>query len=173
MIWIVITSLFISLLAWALLGPVIINLETETGRYQLALPGIFKAAVVSSEELFHIRGGIYFIPDRFNPFSGGMGKRKKKTGKPKQKKGLGFRSGNMQMIPDLVRSFRIRKLYLDIDSEDFMLNAWLVPAFSFINSENIQMRVNFHGTSSLVLDLRTRLGLLLWTVIRNKYRSFF
>ena len=173
MLWIIIILLFISLLVWALLGPVIIYLKTEANRYQLVLPGIFKAVLVPTEELFHIRGWIFFIPYRFDPFSERKGKNKKKVEQPKKKKGLKLRSKNIQMIIESVRSFRIRKLHLDLDSDDFILNAWLLPAFSFINTENIQMRVNFEGTSSLMLDLRTQMGSLLWIVIRNKYRSFF
>ena len=73
----------------------------------------------------------------------------------------------MQILPDLIRSFRIRNLHLDLDTEDFILNAWLIPVFSIINNENIRMRVNFEGSSSLALDLRTRLGTLLWIFIKS------
>jgi len=76
------------------------------------------------------------------------------------------------MISSVIRSMRIRKLSLEIDTDDFLLNAWLVPFFSSMNSENIQMRVNFEGTSSLILDLRARIGTLLWIVISTKYKSF-
>jgi len=72
----------------------------------------------------------------------------------------------------MIRSIRIRKLSLEIDTDDFLLNAWLVPLFSSMNSENIQMRVNFEGSSSLFLDLRGRIGNLLWIVISAKYKSF-
>ena len=76
------------------------------------------------------------------------------------------------MISSVIRSMRIRKLSLDFDTDDFLLNAWLVPFFSSMNSENIQLRVNFEGTSSLILDLRARIGTLLWIVISTKYKSF-
>ena len=106
-------------------------------------------------------------PLQVQSFFGGNGEEKEKNREAQTKKGTGI---PIRQHADDTGS---GSFILDIDTDDFMLNAWLVPAFSFINSENIQMRVNFHGTSSLVLDLRTRLGLLLWTVIRNKYRSFF
>jgi len=71
------------------------------------------------------------------------------------------------MIPDWIRLFRIRKLHLDLDTDDTIMNAWLVPVFSIVNTQNIQVRVNFEGISSLTLDLRTRLGSLLWIFIRT------
>lgn len=173
MILIVIISIFVALLLWILFVPVSLFLDTDTNRYYLVLPGIFKAVVVPSTEIFHIRVWIFFIPFRFNPFKDKTGRRKGKYKKPSKKWRLKKFAEGRQIISDAVRSIRIRKLLLDIDTDDFMLNAWLVPAFSMVNSRDIQMRVNFEGTSSLFLDLRTRLGNLLWIVIRNKYKSLF
>jgi hypothetical protein len=182
MIWIfIILFLLVGLLAWVLFGPIIIFVNTETNRYQLALPGVFRLAVVPSGGLFHIRCRAFFIPWQYNPFKPkkeeGLEKEEKKAkGKakqPKKPRGLKIRSGSLRMAGDLLRSFRIRKLDLDLDTDDVILNAWLVPAFSMVNCENIRMRVNFEGNASLLLDLRTRLGALLWIFIRNKYKSMF
>lgn len=172
MIWYIIISSLIALLLWTLIGPVTLFLNTDTSRYHLVLPGIFKAVVVPSTDVFYIRVWIFFIPFRFNPFQVKTGKRKEKPKKSRRKWGLKKLAGGKQIISDVVRSIRIRKLSLDVDTDDFMLNAWLVPVFSLVNSGDIQMRVNFEGTSSLLLDLRIRLGTLLWIVIKNKYRSF-
>jgi hypothetical protein len=76
------------------------------------------------------------------------------------------------MVGGALRAFRIRRLEADIDTDDFTLNAWLVPAFSMINGENIRLQVNFEGHQSLVLDLRVTLGALLWMIIKAKYKSF-
>ena len=168
----IVISLFIALLLWILLGPVILFLNTDTNRYLLVLPGIFKMVVIPSAEIFHIRGWIFFIPFKYKPFQDRTGKRKEKPKKPRKKWKLKKFAGGKQIINDVARSLRIRKLSLDIDTDDFILNAWLVPVFSMVNTRDIQMRVNFEGTSSLLLDLRTRLGTLLWIVIKIKYRSF-
>lgn len=83
-----------------------------------------------------------------------------------------WRSGNSQMMRGALRAFRIKKLEAEIDTDDFTLNAWLVPAFSMVNGENIRLQVNFEGHQSLVLDLRFTLGALLWLIIKTKYNSF-
>jgi len=58
---------------------------------------------------------------------------------------------------------------MDIDTDDFLLNAWLVPAFSAVNNgQNVQMQVNFEGNMFLDLDLRTRIGALAWILIKNR-----
>ena len=167
MIWIIPILIFFGLLLWILFAPVIVYLKTETNRYQLMLPGIFKAVVIPTEDLFHIKGWIFFIPYKFNPVKQRKRKVRKTSGQSRERKGLKKRSREIQMIPDLFRSFRIRKLHLDLDTDDSIMNAWLVPVFSIVNTQNIQVRVNFEGISSLTLDLRTRLGSLLWIFIRT------
>lgn len=171
MIGYIIISLLIAFLLWFLIGPVTLYLDTDTNRYYLALPGIFKAVIVPSPDIFYIRIWIFFIPFRINPLQRKSGIKKKKSRKPRKKWHLKKYTEGRQMIRPIIRSIRIRKLFLDIDTDDFLLNAWLVPLFSSMNSENIQMRVNFEGSSSLMLDLRTRIGALLWIVISTKYKS--
>ncbi len=137
------------------------------------LPGILKVSVVPDEGLFYIRAWVFFIPWRYEPFLRKKEKDKRKKKLPGKKKVLRSWSLNTRILRDAVRAIRIRKLYLDLDTDDFLLNAWLVPAFSMIRAENLRMRVNFEGSSSLLLDLRTRVGSILWILIRNKYKSFF
>jgi hypothetical protein len=172
MILYIVISFFIALLLWILFCPVIIFVNTVNNQYHLMLPGIFKAVVVPSPELFYVRGWIFFIPFKYHPFRGKRKKKKEKPEKKPKKKRPRRIGGNVRLLTDAVASFRIRKLRLDLDTDDFMLNAWLVPAFSLVNSKNIQMRVNFEGNSSLLLELRIHLGSLLWIFIRNRYRTF-
>ena len=171
MFWYIFISVILITLLWVLLGPVIIFVNTESKNYSLALPGIFKAKVVPAANLFMIRGSIFFIPYRFNPFQ----KKRKKTGeeneKPRRKKRAIRPSEGLSMGKNMLHAFRIRKLHLNIDTDDYTLNAWLIPVFSAVNSENIRLQANFEGDASMQLDLRTSLGALLWAFLLTKYNS--
>lgn len=169
MIWYLLISLFIIFLLWILLIPVFIYTNTNHNRYLLTMPGVFKAVVVPADDLFHIRGWVFFIPFRFNPF---QERKRKSPDKNNKKKKSKKRYGNVGMITSVVRSVRVRRVELDIDTNDFILNAWLVPLFSMVNSEHIRMQVNFEGSASLILDLRVTLGGILWNFIKTKYNSF-
>jgi hypothetical protein len=169
MFWIIPISVAVVTLLWLVFGPVIIFVNTRTSSYHLALPGIFKAAVVPSGELVRIRGWIFFIPFSFDPFN--TGSRKKK--RPTSKKAWPRVTGGLTAARNLPRAFRIRKLHLNIDTDDVILNARLVPVFSAINTEEIRLQANFEGNTSLVLDVRTRLGAILWVFIKTKYKSMF
>jgi len=168
MIWYILISLFLVFLLWLLLVPVIIYTNTDRNRYLVTLPGIFRAVVVPDNGLFRIRIWIFFIPFSFNPF---QVQRKKRKDKPKAKKKKKRFSFNFRMMKGALRAFKIRRLEADIDTDDFTLNAWLVPVFTSVNGENIQLQVNFEGHQSLLLDLRFTLGALLWMLIKNKYKS--
>ena len=161
--------LFILFLLWVLLGPIILSVNTDRNRYELMLPGVVKASIDSSEDWFLIRGWIFFIPFKINPFSLTGKKRDKKGKTVRKKKKSKMKLGNIRMFKDALGAFRIRNLSMDIDTGDFMMNAWLIPAFSAVNNgRNVQMQVNFEGHMFLNLDLRTRIGSLAWILIKNR-----
>ena len=146
-------------------------MDTNEGRYKLSLPGIFNAVVIPTSEFFFIRGSILFIPYRFHPLEK-IGKRpSEKKARPKGKKRAFSLTSGLKMLRELIGSFWIRKLYLNVDTEDFSLNARLIPVFSALNTENIRLQANFEGQASLVMDLRTRLGALIWAFVKIKYKS--
>jgi hypothetical protein len=175
MTWIIIISVLVLTLLWILLGPVIFFVDTEDHRYCLNLPGIFSASVVPGGELFRIRFRVFFVPFGFDPFSR---KKKQDRRKPSKKPGSSLKEGgkpgsSLKEGLRILASFRIRKLYLDIDTDDFMWNAFLIPAFSAVNTEQIRLTANFEGRASLLLDARTRLGTIVWAFIVNHYKSKF
>jgi len=171
MIWFILISLLVIFIFWILLVPVIIYTNTARNRYLLTLPGIFRAVVVPQEGLFQIRGWILFIPFKFNPFEQRKRKAEQKPAKKKKKKRL-WKSGSFRMMKGALSAFRIKQLEANIDTDDFTLNAWLVPVFSAVNLENVRLQVNFEGHQTLLLDLRVTLGALLWSIIKVKYRSY-
>lgn len=160
MIWYILIILFITLLTWILLGPVILKLNTDRYQYLLMLPGVIKASVVMSQDLPYIRGWIFFVPFRLD-----LSKMKSGNGRKKTRK----RTGSIKMIKSVPDAFRIRRLWLNLDTDDFMLNAWLIPAFSALNNNrNIRMQVNFKGHLFMDLDVRTRMASLLWILLKNR-----
>lgn len=165
MIWYILILLFVLLLSWILLGPVILRLNTDLNQYQIMLPGVVKASVIPSQGLTYIRGWIFFIPFRIDLSKLNKGRGKK----DKKRKKTGKRTGNIKMIRSVPGAFHVRRLWIDADTDDFMLNVWLIPAFATINNNrNIRMQVNFEGYLFMDLDLRTRIISLLWVIIKNR-----
>jgi len=169
MIWYIFILLFVLLLTWILLGPVILRLNTDLNQYQFMLPGVIKASVHPSQGLAYIKGWIFFIPFRINLSKLKRGKGKNKGESINKKGGNRKKSAVLRMIRSVPSAFNFRRLWLNVDTDDFMLNAWLIPAFSAINNQrNIRMQVNFEGHLFMDLDLRTRIASLLWLMIKNR-----
>jgi len=164
----ILISLIIILLLWMMFVPVIIFINTDRDRYLLTLPGIFRAVLVPTPDFFYIRLWVFFLPIKIDPLKIKKRKKGKAENQVKSKKKSSKRFGNINIIQPAIQTFRIRKLWLDIDSNDFLLNAALVPAFSMVNHGNILMQVNFDGNLFLHLETRARIGSLLWILF--KYR---
>ena len=176
MFWIIFISALLFIIAWLLLAPVILTLDTDSGTYRVRYFGVASARLVADEELFHIRGRILFIPLRFRPFSPKSHSVKKKRGQKEKKQDSKKRSFSLKSLAggrNMLRTLHIRRLWLDIDTDDFILNAWLIPLFSALNGPQVQMQVNFEGRAALALDLHTRPGSVLWAMIKTKYQNTF
>lgn len=178
MIWYIIIALIIILLLWILLGPVMLTLDTSSNRYRFMLPGVVSLSLVPAGGLFHIRGWVFFVPFRLDPLKMGKSRRRRKkrtsgeekkdNEKKKEKKEWGRQKGleSMKKFRKMAGAIRVRRLELDIDTDDYQLNAWLVPAFAAVNSyKNVQMQVNFEGNLSMHLDVRTSVGTVIWRIL--------
>ena len=75
------------------------------------------------------------------------------------------------MLRDLPGALRVRRLRLDLDTDDEILNVALIPAFSAVNNERIHLTANFEGRASLQMEMRTRVGSLAWVFLKNHYTS--
>ncbi len=167
MIWYILIAFFAVMLLWILLGPVILTVDTSRNLYRFLLPGIVSANVTPKAGFFQIRCWVLFIPFTIDPMK--MGKRSKPKQEQVKKKKRSSRSSGWKLLKkfrNVTRAIRLRRLELDVDTDDFPLNAWLVPAFTAANSyRNIQLQVNFEGNFFLRLDVRTRLAAILWQMI--------
>ena len=171
-LWIIISALALFLL-WFLFAPLIIRVDSDNQRYSLSLPGIFKALVVPDDDLFHIRLWVLFIPIKLDP----LGKSMKRAEGPAKKKKKRKRDLSKLMrarliaLKEVYRSFRLKKLRLNLDTDDFIVNSHLVPVFTTINNQNVNLTVNYEGDISLFMVLKNRIVSLLWIGIKYLYRT--
>lgn len=86
--------------------------------------------------------------------------KKKKSSKQKKSK-FNFR----RKIKPLLKSFQVRKFFINIDTNDYVWNAYLFPVFYFLKSEKRQMHINFNGNVEVLLDIQNRPIRILWALI--------
>ena len=66
----------------------------------------------------------------------------------------------------LLKSFRVRRFRLNIDTDDYILNAYLFPLFVFLNGENRRLAVNYQGLTVVDILVTNRVWKILWALIR-------
>ena len=68
-------------------------------------------------------------------------------------------------------SFRLKKMTLNLDTDDFILNSHLVPVFTTINNRDMNLTINYNGDISLFMILTNRMISLLWIGMKYIYRT--
>lgn len=139
---------------YLLLMPIVICIDTTTDQYYLKFKGLVKASVEKHEEkLLRIKLKVSFFSFYFYPIEYKRSSRKKK--KPVQGRERKRRVDIGKSLA-LLKSFRVKKIVLDIDTGDTISNAKLYPVFAFLNQNIGKFNINFQGRNQLVLYIENR-----------------
>lgn len=148
-------ALFILLIVYLLLVPIILVVNTNSNEYYLQIKGLAKASVESDEKkIIKIKLKLFFFNYCFYPLMYKVNDQNKKIESKKKKKKkmkIGFKT-----TLKLLKSFKVKKLMVDIDTGDCILNAKLFPVFGFLNYHVGNFKVNFEGRNQLVFQMQNR-----------------
>ena len=151
----VILVVLLFLLFSLLFVPIVFNIDTSTNEYYVRLKGLVKASIEEHEtEIFRIRIYAFFTNFYIYPLKKKKPKNKKKPKKhrvSKMKKYL-----KPKKIVGLLRTFKVKRLFIDIDTGDYILNAKLFPAFAFLNYKIGGTHINFEGRNKVAVRIQNR-----------------
>ncbi len=152
----IIIALLILFILYLLLAPIRLIINTDKNQYFVEQKGLLKANLEADEkEVFKIRLKVLFFNFNFYPL-------KKKTSSPSKKKLIkptakrSKRSVKFKKVVRIIKTFKIKRFYLNLDTGDCISNAKLYPAFALLNYFNMNCHVNFIGRNSLVLAIENR-----------------
>jgi len=141
---------------YLLFVPIIGYINTNTHQYYIQLKGLVKANFEGhKEELLQVKMKLLFFHFYFYPFKKKLNSHKKETVKKetsvKRKQKLKLKAGMK-----LLKVFKIKQFYVDVDTGNFTNNAKLYPLFAFLNYKVGGFHINFEGRNHLVLKIQTR-----------------
>lgn len=147
--------LILLLILSLLLMPVVLFIDTATNQYYIQLPGLAKASVEShQEEFIRIRLKLFFLSFYFCPLKNNGSKKTKKTeNKVVKKKGKRL---DFAKVLRIIKSIKVKRLLVDIDTGDGILNAKLYPILALLNYKIGKFNINFEGRNRFVLHLYSR-----------------
>ena len=91
--------------------------------------------------------------------------KKRRTQKKERRRGT-FLKMTRKRIKRLLYSFKILKFKLNLDTDDYVLNAYLFPIFSLLSSRGAsQLGINYNGDFELQLLIENRLIRMIQAII--------
>lgn len=155
MLWVVLAILLFLFIFYLLFVPLYFVIDVAKKQYFVRIWGLAKVSLEGHEsEFIRLRLNTLFTRFYFYPL------RKKKKGEKKKIEKKAGKRGNIQSILkyglQVFKSFKVKKLLIDIDTGDCIENAKLYPAFAFLNYHVGTFQVNFEGRVNMVLHLQNR-----------------
>jgi hypothetical protein len=170
MVAIIITLILVGIIliafAWLMFWPWVVEVDTSRNTYQLYHLGTVRFWLTSGFQP-HLR-----ILGMSVPLKPGEKKQvPKQSAKPKSK-----RQYPRQYVFDLwkgiVHSLRVNWFYLDLDTDDVVLNAQLIPVFLWMSQGPIHLATNFEGRVYAQFRAELKLYRMSWAFllffIKNK-----
>ncbi len=155
MLVLVIFAVLLIPVIYLLLTPIIVKVDTSSNQYYIQLRGLFKANIESDKkELLRVQVNILFLKFYVYPLNYlGLDKRNKHKINNIKKKATLIK---IKRILKILKTFRVKRLFVNIDSGNCILNAKLYPLFALLNYNRGNFHVNFEGQNQLVLHLKNR-----------------
>jgi len=155
MFWILILILLLLLLLYLLLMPIVLFIDTATNQYYIQLKWLAKASIEKHlEGLIRIKLKIAFLNFYFYPLRKKSSSKDKKLvneNTVKKRKRIGIKK-----ILRMLRSFKVKRFLIDIDTGDCMTNAKLYPVYGLLNYGIGSFNINYEGRNRLALFMENR-----------------
>jgi len=151
----ILSILLVVLILYILFVPIVLCIDSTTNQYYVRAKGLAKASIENhDEELLRINLKVAFLHFYFFPLRKiGIKKRKsikeKNTGK--RHKRIGIRT-----LLRMLKSFKVKRLYLDIDTGNYILNARLYSMVGILNYTIGSFNINFEGRNQMALHMQNR-----------------
>lgn len=150
-----------------LVVPVIVEFNSESGTLSIG-QRFTLSMVLMIEEGFSVMVKVFGLKLK----TSGRKKPKKKAREKRKKTKVRMPGSKRVLLKGIVKSVTIRKLHLDIDTDDVVLNAQLIPLAYFLTNRasNRRFNINFQGVVLVQFILEIRLYLILIALAKSSLK---
>lgn len=149
--------ILIFLMVWLIFVPVVVEVDTDHHRYQIRQRGTMRFWITTD---FHFNLRIFGIKVPL--------KSKDKTHQPPTAKPIRNRSSlqnKVALIKGIFRSITLKWLRLDVDTDDVVFNAQLIPVCLFLSRGPVHLTTNFDGRVYASLRAEIHLYRIGWALL--------
>jgi len=76
------------------------------------------------------------------------------------------------MVLNIIKTFKVKELKLNLDTDNYITNAYLFPIFYRLSNGSRQLKVNYNGHVNLILDVRNNLYSIIKIFLIYKINNF-
>jgi len=154
---VIILLIIILALIGLLFIPIDIYINTSSNQYYAELKGLARASIEGdTHEFIRIKIKIPFKDYYFYPIKAWSTPKKATNRKRIKHKNKSKNRFTPKTILRLMRSFKIKKWNVDLDTGNCITNAKLYPLFTFMNYHFGGIHINFEGRNHVFLLMRNR-----------------
>ena len=158
-------AILLILLVGFLVVPISLYIDTDQGRYEISQRPAFRFFAIMKNDTIvpqmQIAG--MNVPLQSKRKLPSKKERKKSRGKTTFRRSV---SAWRFLIERSLKSFAIKQAVVDLDTDNVVLNAQLVPLFLWASQGPIQLSTNFNGRVYFHLEVRSRPAKILWIFLR-------
>mgnify|MGYP001569964652 CR=1 FL=1 len=162
-ILLLITAIIFCIIIYALFAPLLLEIDTSNYVYQFRIVPIFKMWWVKDELFGHPEMSVFGINKKLQ-----FSDYKKKSTTLKTKKTTHLKL-NVKCLFSIIKTFKIKKCTVSIDTGNMPLNGMLFP-FMYLTSSltGKTFHINFTGQNEVVLTIKNNAFSILRAYIINK-----
>jgi hypothetical protein len=151
-------------LVWMIFVPVQLYIDTDSNVYQVRQVGTFSGSAYYQNG-FRFRVCVLGIEINTSPKEGVQ----EMKAKPKASKKTSIEKPTeawLSLLRGIFRSVSIKKLVVDLDTGDVVLNAKLVPLFMLARYKGIHASTNFMGRVYAHIEVNAYINKMLWAYFK-------
>jgi len=148
--------------------PIVLYINSVTNQYYIQLKGLAKVSIEPHEkEILMLKLKILFFTFHYYPLK--KSDRSDKTIEIEKQKTKKRKSRiNFQTVLRVLKSFKLKRFLLNIDTGDCILNSKLYPVFACLNFyKDSRLYINYQGRNSVLLYIENKPIRIIKSFINN------
>ncbi|AEE49842.1 hypothetical protein Halhy_1957 [Haliscomenobacter hydrossis DSM 1100] len=152
-----IIGILVILLTGFLFSPLVLQVDTSKNHYAVRW-GIGSLQFIPTPDDLLLSIGIGFWRHHFSLLNllAKPSKKEQNSISKTKKKGQPRKPWPFQRLLRVIRTFHIRQFRLDMDTDDFVTNAYLYPVFRALSAPTRVLTINFQGRNQCAFEVKNR-----------------
>jgi len=166
MIWLLVLSLLIvAVFSYLLFAPFYLEINSLNGFYGIRFHRVAFAKLILIDNSFKIDLYVAGWRKQFDLFTKPSKRKQKETPIQSERKKKPFKI-SFGRVKAVIKSFKIHKCYLDIDTGNVQLNGILYPGFYWLGKyTNKPITVNFFDKNEIILEIENNIARIIRAII--------